>query len=533
MKRKETFFWYDLETFGLDSRHDRIAQFAGVRTDMNLKEVEKPVVLYCRLSDDYLPDPLACMITHITPQEVAGKGMIESEFIAHINAILSEPGTCAVGYNTFRFDDEFLRHTLFRNFLDPYKREYDNGNSRWDILDLARAAHDLRPKGITWPTKDESGKPSFKLTDLTQANGIAHSQAHDALSDVYATLELARLIKWRQPKLFSYYLTLRKKQKVKALVSTMGEPLALTAAPFTRNEGCTTIVVPITATTQNPNSVIVFDLMQDPATLIHAARAFGELESMKKTGDTFRITAQQVRKAIQTGEKVEEMLNKSAELLTEGANMLTNLPQIVSASDQLLQVRGLHRIAINRAPFLSPLSVLTEETTFRLGINMAQCQENYKKLIEHPIVAVNIRKAVDAEEFPVVDDVDHTLYSGSFFSDADAKRFKEIRSLPPEELWSKRFNFDDQRAHEMLWRYQCRNWPEKLSEEEEKRWKSFCAQRLIQPPGNTPVTLEFYARKIAERMASNDTTPQDKEVLSKLEAWGRDLCARIGLTYPR
>ncbi|MDD3366525.1 MAG: exodeoxyribonuclease I, partial [Sphaerochaetaceae bacterium] len=166
-------------------------------------------------------------------------------------------------------------------------------------------------------------------------------------------------------------------------------------------------------------------------------------------------------------------------------------------------------------------------------INMAQCQENYKKLTEHPIVAVNIRKAVDAEEFPVVDDVDHTLYSGSFFSDADAKRFKEIRSLPPEELWSKRFNFDDQRAHEMLWRYQCRNWPEKLSEEEEKRWKSFCAQRLIQPPGNTPVTLEFYARKIAERMASNDTTPQDKEVLSKLEAWGRDLCARIGLTYPR
>ena len=160
MKRSETFFWYDLETFGLNSRYDRIAQFAGVRTDMDLAVIEDPIILYCKLSDDYLPDPLACMITGITPQVVQDKGMIERDFIAKINEIFSQKGTCAVGYNSLRFDDEFVRNTLYRNLFDPYQREYDEGRSRWDLLDLVRAAHDLRPKGLVWPKK-ESGKPSL------------------------------------------------------------------------------------------------------------------------------------------------------------------------------------------------------------------------------------------------------------------------------------------------------------------------------------------------------------------------------------
>lgn len=534
MKRNETFFWYDLETFGLNPRYDRVAQFAGVRTDANLSVIEDPTVLYCKLSDDYLPDPLACMVTGITPQEVQAKGLVESEFIDRINTILSIPGTCAAGYNTLRFDDEFIRNALFRNFLDPYRREWDYGNSRWDLLDLVRAAHDLRPQGIAWPRKAETGNPSFKLTDLTQANGIEHGNAHDALSDVQATLEIARLIRRRQPKLFDYYLTLRNKQTVKRLLAVpMGEPVVLTAAQYTGTEGCSAIVVPITATAANSNSIVVFDLSQDPLSLIAASEAYGELETMRKMETKFRTAAGQARQALASGQQVREAMLESADSLTEAADILAGLPRVVSASDQLLRVRGISRVAVNRVPFVSPLNVLTKDIEARLGLNRPLCEANYRKLLAHPSLPVNIRKAADAEEYPPVDDVDFTIYSGSFFSDADAKRFATIRATEPDNLWNLKLTFDDTRANDMLWRYICRNWPETLDEEQRGRWKSFCAQRLIQPPGDATVTLGFYARKIAEGMASKDTQPKDKEILAKLEDWGRTVCERIGLAYSR
>lgn len=534
MKRTETFFWYDLETFGLDPRHDRIAQFAGVRTDANLSVIEDPVVLWCTLSDDYLPDPLSCMVTGITPQEVMAKGVCESEFIGRINEMLGKPGTCALGYNTLRFDDEFIRNTLFRNFLDPYKREYEKGNSRWDLIDLVRAAHDLRPNGIEWPVKAESGKPSFKLTDLTEANGIAHEGAHDALSDVWATLELARLIKWRQPKLFSYYLNLRSKQTVKSMLQVpMGEPVVLTAAPFTRQEGCTTVVLPITASARNPNSVIVFDLMQDPSILINASRSFGELEIIRSREDSMRLLIQEIGGALDAHEVSEQLLERARGQLEEAADALGTLPRLITANDQLLRVRGLQKVALNRAPFLSPLSVLTEEVATRLGIDLRRCEEHREQLLAQPMLAVNIRKAFDEDEFPPVDDVDHSLYAGPFFSEADAALFEQIRSSDSATLWKTRFEFEDARAHEMLWRYLCRNWPSSMDEQQARRWKSFCAQRLIQPPSDTLVTLQFFARKITERMNSKETTPKEKEVLANLGAYGRELCARIGLDYPR
>ncbi len=532
MKQRETFFWYDLETFGLDSRSDRVAQFAGIRTDKDLKEIDEPVVLYCRLSDDYLPDPLACLITYITPDVVAEKGVNESEFFGQINAILSQPYTCAVGYNSLRFDDEFIRNGFFRNFIDPYKREYANGNSRWDILDLVRAAHDLRPEGIVWPIKEETGNPSFKLTDLTQANAIAHTHAHDALSDVRATIEVARLIKRHQPLLFTYYLTLRSKQKVKSFVNVMGEPVLLTAAPFTRSEGCSTLVMPLSGHSKNPNSVLVFDLRQDPTPLINAAKAFNEVEQLELMEDDFRKTAQQLKRASESSLGVEQALREGTRQLLEGANLLSNLPRLIDGSSQLLQVKGLHRVAINRVPFFSPLSVIDDEVAKRLNLDVGKCMEHYERLKAVPTVALNLRKALDKEEFLSIDDVDYSLYSGAFFSDADAQRFAEIRATDPQELWAKRFNFDDPRSYELLWRYQCRNWPEVLSDAERLRYKSFCALRLIQPPASDAVTLDFFARKIREKMASNSTKAEDKEVLAALEKWGRALCERIGLKYP-
>nr|GFC99807.1 hypothetical protein [Tanacetum cinerariifolium] len=115
------------------------------------------------------------------------------------------------GYNTLRFDDEMTRYSLYRNFFDPYGREWQGGNSRWDLIDVVRTAYALRPEGIVWP--EEEGRVTLKLERLTAANGIDHGQAHDALSDVRATIALARLIRDKQPKLYDYLFQLRSKHK--------------------------------------------------------------------------------------------------------------------------------------------------------------------------------------------------------------------------------------------------------------------------------------------------------------------------------
>jgi exodeoxyribonuclease-1 len=162
-----SFYWHDYETFGADPSRDRPVQFAGLRTDAELNVVGESLVIYSRPADDYLPHPQACLVTGISPQLALQQGVPEAEFIRQIHEELALPGTCGVGYNSLRFDDEVTRYTLYRNFYDPYAREWQNGNSRWDIIDMVRATCALRPEGIEWPLR-EDGLPSFRLEDLTQ-----------------------------------------------------------------------------------------------------------------------------------------------------------------------------------------------------------------------------------------------------------------------------------------------------------------------------------------------------------------------------
>ena len=201
----DTFLFYDLETFGADPRRSRIAQFAAVRTDAQLQVIEEPVSLFVQPADDLLPSPVATLITGITPQQALRDGLPEAEAAARIVEEMARPGTCTLGYNSLRFDDEFVRHTLFRNFFDPYEREWRSGNSRWDLLDVLRLAHALRPDGLTWPRR-EDGATSFRLEHLALANHVREGDAHEALSDVHATIGLARLLRQAQPRLWDYAL---------------------------------------------------------------------------------------------------------------------------------------------------------------------------------------------------------------------------------------------------------------------------------------------------------------------------------------
>ncbi|MGM0675769.1 MAG: exodeoxyribonuclease I, partial [Spirochaetota bacterium] len=257
--------WYDLETFGTHPQWDRIAQFAAVRTNEHFEQLEEPVLSYCRLSPDYLPHPDACLKTGITPQQVNEWGVSERAFAAVVHEQMIRPGTTTAGFNTIRFDDEFIRALFYRNFYDPYRREYENGNSRWDTIDLLRMAHDLRPEGIEW-VHDEEGKPVFQLEELTRANGIEHTDAHDALADVRATIALAKLVYEAQPKLLRFYFKLRKKDGVRAYLSLQkSEPVVHTSAMFTSPNGCTSLVLPVSAHPRQTNVVIAYDLRRDPS----------------------------------------------------------------------------------------------------------------------------------------------------------------------------------------------------------------------------------------------------------------------------
>ncbi len=273
-----TFFWHDYETFGADPRRDRPAQFAGIRTDADLNEIGEPVMIYCRPAPDYLPDPESCLLTGITPQLCLERGLPEHEFAARIEAELARPGTIGVGYNTIRFDDEITRFMFWRNLIDPYAREWQNECGRWDLLDVVRLTYALRPDGIEWPRK-EDGSPSLKLEHLSRANGLVHEAAHDALSDVRATIALARLIRERQPRLFEFALGLRRKDRVAAelrlpATADTARPFLHVSGMFPADRGCLGILWPLASHPTNRNELIAWDLAHDPSELagLDAAR---------------------------------------------------------------------------------------------------------------------------------------------------------------------------------------------------------------------------------------------------------------------
>lgn len=466
----ESFFWYDLETFGLNPCYDRIAQFAGQRTDLNLNPIGDPVVLYCRLSADYLPDPGACLVTGITPQEVKRKGLPESEFIQTINRLFSQAGTCVVGFNSIHFDDEFIRNALYRNFLDPYEREWKNGCSRWDILDLVRACHDFRPQGINWPPAKENGNPVFKLTELTAANRIDQTGAHDAMVDVNATIAVAKLIKEKQPRLFEHYLKLRQKTEVKNCLRLQDSPHPLlhTCASFTNPHGCTSMICAISPKVDQDNSIWCFDLAKDPSVLISASP-----ESVYKTP-------------------------------------------------------GLFKLAINKSPFLAETNTLKAEDYERLGIDYKLCMEHMKTLVSSYSSIVKALMETPAPEYRTVDDPDYQIYS-KFFSDHDKDLFRVIRNTPAEQRLSLNLNFSDSRCKSMLWRHVCRNYPEVLTDREMAEFKSFASSRLLCPPDDSINDFFFVGRKIDEKLEDNSLSVREKATLACLKEYFNSLKQFLGL----
>ncbi|WP_110647919.1 exodeoxyribonuclease I [Salinicola peritrichatus] len=463
-----TFLWHDYETFGADPRRHRASQFAAIRTDGDFNEIGEPLTLYARPADDDLPHPQACLITGITPQAALRRGLPEVEFAARIHAEMSVPGTCSLGYNSLRFDDEVSRHLFYRNLFDPYSREWQNGNSRWDLIDAVRAFHALRPDGIEWPKRDD-GAPSFKLEHLSAANGIAHEGAHDALADVRATIGLARLLRSRNPKFFDYLLSLRDKRRVAGLLDLNArKPMLHVSRRYPASRGCSALVVPLAMHPSNPNGVIVYDLAVDPSPL-------------------FSLSAEEIRARVFVSESE----------LAEG--------------EARIPLKVVH---LNRSPVLLPIAAADESVAKRLGIDRPLCERHWQAVVQNPESASKAAMAFAGAPAEPPRDPDLMLYSGGFFSPHDRQAMERVHATPAEALGATVFAFQDPRLEEMLFRLRARSYPETLESEEKSQWEAFRWARMNDPQSGA-LTLKEFAREI-ERLNQTPLNDRERQILEEL-----------------
>ena len=470
-------YWHDYETWGANPQKDFPCQFAGIRTDLDLNIISEPLMIFSQIANDCLPVPQACLITGITPQRSLKEGLPERDFIAKILEEFSQPNTCVAGFNNIRFDDEMTRYTLYRNFYDPYAREWQNGNSRWDIIDLARACYALRPEGINWPLNDE-GLPSFKLQDLTQANGIQHLDAHDAMSDVYATIAVAKLIKERQPKLFDYLFNLRNKKKVLEQIDyEQLTPLVHISSKIPSVHGCCSWIVPVGMHPSNKNAVIVLNLALDPSPL-------------------FTLSTDEIKKKLYTPNALLE------------------------ENEQRLPIKLLH---INKCPVLAPAKTLSVENAQRLGIDRQLCLQNLQKIKAHLHCLDKLQEVYTQSEQRLSIDAEHALYTGGFFSKADKELMQQIVHSDVNGLTELSLPFEDERLSALLFRYRARNVPQSLSAAEIERWQRYRQFKFFDEESPASIKMPEFLMQLEQLSVEYARNPDKLVILKALYNYAQNL----------
>ena len=474
----KTFYWYDLETFGTRPSVDWPAQCSGIRTDLELNEISPPLNIFCQFPQNKLPQPQACLITGLTPQNVNKKAMCEAEFMAKIYGAFTEiPETCVVGYNNIRFDDEVTRYGFYRNFFDPYAREWQQGNGRWDIINMMRLCAALRPEGVQWPCYDD-GRLCFKLEVLAKANHIAHENAHNALSDVKTTIALARLIRSKQRKLFDYLLTHKDKVSAKALLNLSSKKPVVYASSQFSSTHCIAIILPLAEHPNNPQEIIVCNLGVDPS----------------------------------------EWLALSTEALY--AYLFSTKTENIKRNNL-----GITTIKLNQCPALAPVAVLRKEDLERLQIDDKKGYAHREKIITETQAAQKVCRAFALHQYANrSNDPDQMLYSEGFFSKNDRHVMSIIRNTPPHQLGQKNWCFEDSRLQQMLFRYRARNWPEVLSKEEQQKWYDFCYQCLFEvAKSDQPTSFDDFKSQVIALQALHADHTKEGKILKQLRDYEQDV----------
>lgn len=479
-----TFFWYDLETFGTDPKRDRIAQFAGQRTDSAYRPIGPAINLYCRFTDDCLPSPESCLITGLTPSRLQREGLPELEFARRVYREFSVPGTCVLGYNTLRFDDEFIRHLFYRNLIDPYAREWRDGCSRWDLIDVVRLCRALRPSGVAWAEKPD-GTPSYKLEELSRVNGLDHSFAHDAASDIVATIALARLIREAQPKLFDYAFQNRGKQAVSRMLELF-KPVIHVSEKFPARNFCVAAVAPLMPHPTDGNGVVVCDLTPDPTGLISAS-------------------PEEIRR----------------NLFTRGENR--------PANEVRFAIKTVHT---NRCPILAPLSVLKGgDLAPELEIDLPRCQKHLALLRDSGDLPRRLADALSIRDFAPAIDAELQLYDGPFIGGADRAKLNALLTKRDLSVSAGHERFEDPRLPELIFRARARSHPDCLTDAEREQWRELRVKRLMaEQDGAGFRTFAEYFGEIANLRQQPDRRDSEHVILDDLEEYGRRLEGELGKT---
>ncbi len=465
----QTFFFYDLETSGLSPRDARIMQFAGIRTTMDLEPVGEPYNLLVKLNDDILPSPDALMVTGITPQQTVSDGLTEAEFSRILVEEVFAPDTIAVGFNNIRFDDEFIRHLLWRNFRDPYEWSWRDGRSRWDLLDVVRMTRALRPEGIEWPV-DKDGKATNRLELLASANKLDHTKAHDALSDVEALISVTKLIKSKQSRLYQYLLDMRDKNKVKKLVNLDDKtPFVYSSGRLDAEHEKTTVAFPLTSG-KNGN-VVVYDLRYDPTPFL-------------------KLDAKELAKKIYA--TWEERKKES----------FIALP--------------VKELQYNHAPAVAPLGVLEQDGAWaRIHLDLDTIEKHKSMLLSTPGFAENIRDIFENKpEYKKATEPEAQLYDG-FLNDRDRLRVETVRNSPQSQLADFHPEFDDERLTPLLLHYKARSFPSTLSEDEGVAWEQWRGEYLQKQ-------LPSFVKDL-QRLATTQKSEEKQFILSELQLWAESI----------
>lgn len=473
----QTLYFYDLETSGINPRSSRIMQFAGQRTDIDLVPIGDPDNIIIKLSEDILPDPDAIMITGISPQQTLADGITESEFLDYFHKKIALKGTIFAGFNTIRFDDEFIRFTNYRNFYDAYEWQWQDQRSKWDILDVVRMTRALRPDGINWPFTSD-GKASNRLELLTSVNRLDHFNAHDALSDVNATIAVARLIKQKQPKLFDYLLSMRDKNAIAKLVNS-SEPFIYTSGRYSAEFEKTTVVISIASHPVQKGSVFVYDLRYDPA-------PFADMSP----------------------EQLAELMAKYK--FEEG--------------DLRLPVKQLQ---FNKCPAVAPMNVLDMASKNRLKIDTEIVNNNLQKLAKIEDFGDRIQEAVRINEKQrqqsIVSDiniVDNQLYDG-FFNDYDKEKMRLVRESKQDQLADLSLDFADSRLGNLLLLYKARQFPSSLNIDEQSEWQTYKKQKILDGDQESP--LVKYFSRIDQLSKQSGLTKNQQYLLEELKLYGQSI----------
>lgn len=472
----KTFFFYDLETSGFSPQNDRIMQFAGQRTDENLNRIGEPINILVRLNDDVLPSPSALMVTKISPQKTVEEGYTEAEFAKMLVEEYFTPDTVIVGYNNVRFDDVHIQHLFWRNFYPPYDWQWKDGRSRWDLLDVVRMIRALRPEGINWPFVINEGTgekfAANKLELLTKENGILHENAHDAMSDVDGLIDVARLLKEKQPQIFDYLFRIRSKNEVQKLVNLENpKPFVYTSGRFKVEFEKTTVAFPI-APTKNQN-VIVWDLRFSP----------------------------------------EKFIDWSEDQILE--NITADFETRSSDDFEPITAKILQ---YNKCPAVAPMGVLTEENQQRLKIDLAEIQKNLDILRKNPHFAENLRSAFErrSEVFQDKSSVEKPapearLFEG-FVSKSDDIKIEAVRNSTDRELADFHPDFADERLTDLLLHYKARSFPKSLSSQEKELWEEYRVKNLQKMMPN-------FMKEFQEIANNQNLNSQEEYILEEIKLW--------------